>query len=372
MNSAESQIGRHVVLQPRRYHPAKTLLVAGTVLLAIALWTARHRAQDRPRDALSFQGETMATVYHVTVVDPPTDLSEASIRRLIETPLRRVNDALSPYLPHSEITRFNEWPADQPFEVSPLMKRMVSASLFYHELTGGAFDPTVGPLVALWGFGAPGRHRKPPTRTEISRALESTGAGFLAWREDGALIKRTAGLQLDFSAIAKGYAVDGIVDLLRERGVTDLMVEVGGEVRTVGRNARGTPWRIGIEAPLPDAEPGSRLHGILHLEDGAVATSGDYRNYYVDEEGAVVAHILDPRTGLPVRRSRTGVTVYAPACMQADALATALYVMGPGDGLPLIETIEGVEALFIENRPTGAVEITSSGFRDATGYERRP
>ncbi len=238
-----------------------------------------------------------------------------------------VDTAMSTYQDDSELSRFNRH-GTEPFEVSDSMIEVVSEAQRIAELSSGAFDITVGPLVDAWGFG-PDPGGDPPDADTIAVLLADNGFRRLdVDPEQRTLQKENAAIRCDLSAIAKGYAVDRVALGLTDLGLVDFMVEIGGEVRAVGRNAVGEAWRIGIERP----EAGSRgMWSAVALADAAMATSGDYRNYY-EKDGVRISHTIDPRTGRPVTHRLASVRVIHPSCMTADALATAISVLGPEEG----------------------------------------
>ena len=219
--------------------------------------------------------------------------------------------------------------------------------------TGGAFDPTVGPLVRLWNFG-PGRHAmdQTPSDEAIDAALAKVGYQKIETRLSPAAIKKAdPQMELDLSGIAKGYAVDRVAELLNRLNVENYMVEVGGEVRTHGVNPDGQPWRIAIEKP--DAE-GRSIQQVIELADEAMATSGDYRNYF-EVDGVRYSHLLDPTTGRPIRHRLASVSVRTPTCMEADALATGMIVLGPEKAEELAAK-EGLDVTLLVREGTGFTE----------------
>jgi thiamine biosynthesis lipoprotein len=231
-------------------------------------------------------------------------------------------------------------------------------------LTGGALDITVGPLVEAWGFG-PTPTGPPPSEAQLAALRERVGWDRIELDEGASTLTKTVdGLRADLSAVAKGYAVDRVAEALLGLGETRLMVEVGGEVRTAGRNARSEPWRIGIERPV--AGPGRGMQRLVPLSDLSIATSGGYRNYR-DVDGQRLIHILDPRLGRPVSHALASVSVVAPSCTRADGLATALLVLGPEEGLALAER-EGIAALLLVADGSGGFqEVATSTFAARTG-----
>lgn len=304
-----------------------------------------------PPDLVEIEGPTMGTSYAVKLVPPDGSLDSDLLRRRIEDLLRAINASMSTYLADSELSRLNDFPAGEPYTVSRELMSVLSLSEDLVERTGGAFDPTVGPVVDLWGFG-PRTIQKRPDEQQVQEALNQVGWRAFVRLDPSAstVLKTSAGARIDLSAVAKGYAVDEILAVLRESGVEHALVEVGGELRAMGSRNPGSEgsWRVGIESPRPSPS-GPRSHRILPLADSAIATSGDYRNYY-EADGVRYSHTIDPGTGRPVTHRGASVTVVARDCATADALATALLVMGPDDGFNWAES-NGVAALFLSYAP---------------------
>ncbi len=313
----------------------------------------------------------MGTTWSVRIADGKVREADLpALRTAVEGALADVERQMSVYDPSSEISRLNKGPADVPIDISDGFAKVLRFALELAERSGGAFDPTVGPLVELWGFGPRSGPRRVPSEEEISAAREAVGFDRIAWQGSRRILKRHAGVRLDLNAVAKGYGVDQAVAALEGKGLRNFFVEVGGEIAVRGRRPGGGPWRIGVDRPSPDAVPGAELQRVLHMDGAAVATSGDYRNYFRDENtGETWAHIFDPRDGRPIRGMAGSVTVIADTCMIADGLATALYVMGPDEGLPwLAQSYPEAEALFILRGPAGAlVERASEGFDKRAG-----
>lgn len=310
-----------------------------------------------------FSGETMGTTYHVTIANPST--SAARWQPAIDTLLERVNDLMSTYRVESELSRVNHGPAGEWIPVSPELHRVLRAAAEVSEWTGGAFDATVGPLVNLWGFGPVDRGVRLPTAGEIAAARERTGPGLLALRDEPPAVRKgRADVYVDLSAIAKGFGVDEVAALLDGRGARNYLVEIGGEVRVRGVNARGGPWRVAVERP----DAGVRgFSGVLALTDRAVATSGDYRNYF-ERDGRRYSHAIDPRTGEPVDHDLALVTVVDTSTMMADGWATGLLVLGPEEGYRLAERF-GLAALFVRRTDSGLVAHATPTFTPYLGGE---
>jgi thiamine biosynthesis lipoprotein len=328
-------------------------------ILALAALLAGCGSPETPRE-LHLDGEALGTVWSVDLVVPQAPAAEkvAEIRERIVSTLDRVDRGMSTWREDAELARFNRQTGLESFRFSAEPRRVIAAALELARETGGAFDPTVAPLVALWGFGAQAA-TAPPTVAELEQVLGRVGWQHLEWKEGGRLARRVAGVQLDLSAIAKGYAVDAVVAELAAERPIGALVEVGGEVRALGAKPGGAPWRVGIDDP--DA-PGSRLAAVVLLTGGALATSGDYRQARVIR-GRRLTHVVDPRSGRPVERKVASASVTAPTCMEADAVATALMVLGPEEGLAWVEDRPWLEAmLMLREGEEALVRRASSGW----------
>jgi thiamine biosynthesis lipoprotein len=286
----------------------------------------------------------MGTTFEVKVVAPllPKQRQEA-VRQAIRAQLQDVDGKMSTYRDASEISRLNRSRASTPHPLSRETFTVLEAAQRISRATGGAFDITVGPLVNAWGFGPAPHTASLPTDAEIEQLqLRSGWAKIELNPRDSTILKREPALYLDLSAIAKGYAVDRVSEVLAEMNLTRHMVELGGEVRTSGRNVGGNAWRIAIEKPVSG---GRALQRILPLENLALATSGDYRNFRLAEDERL-SHTIDPRTGRPVWHQLTSVSVVDASCMRADGYATALMVLGEEEGYRLAAE-QDLAALFL-------------------------
>jgi len=300
----------------------------------------------------------MGTYYRVTVASMPSTVSEDELKTTIATRLERVNSLLSTYIPDSEISRFNRSHDIGWFPVSVETATVVTEALKIFKLSDGAFDITVGPLVDLWGFGSSKKKKEIPSRMSIESALKLTGSEHLHVRlTPPALKKDISELQIDLSAIAKGYAVDSIVEALTALGITDCLVDIGGEISAVGQKSDSSPWKIAIESPIANEQG---IQKVMTLSDMAIATSGDYRNYF-EVDGKRYSHEIDPRTGQSIQHSLVSVSVLSKSCMRADALATALIVLGPKKGQQL-ENSENLDAYYIIKKGIIFHELETYGF----------
>ena len=253
--------------------------------------------------------------------------------------LAEVEQRMSTYQAESELSRFNRAPVGQPVAVSAPLYAVTAAALRLAEETGGALDPTVAPLVALWGFGA-NASTTLPTASAIEAARAEVGYRRLALGRSPATFTKEGPLTLDLSSVAKGYAVDQVAETLAAAGCASYLVELGGELRVAGGRPDGRPWRIGVESPS-----GGEPAAVLAVDEGAIATAGDYRQVR-EIAGRRVSHVIDPRSGHPVAHGLASVTVVAPTALAADGYATALLVLGPEAGMRLAERLR-LAVLFV-------------------------
>ena len=293
----------------------------------------------------ALHGETMGTTWSVRCV---ASGDTGRLRAEIERRLDRVNAEMSSWRADSALTRFNHLPAGGTLPLPAGFRRVLDCALATAEATGGAFDPTVGPLVDLWGFGAvPTIHEGPPPDGAIAAALARIGWRRLAMEAAPGGLRQPGGVALDLSGIAKGYAVDLVAEGLEAAGLASYLVEIGGELRGRGVKPDGAPWWVALERPTQDEAPGY----VAALHDLAIATSGDYRRNFV-HGGVTYGHTIDPRSGWPIAPDIAAVTVLHRRCMQADALATALSVLGLPAGLDHAQR-HGIAALIVARDAAG-------------------
>ncbi len=330
-----------------------------------ALWLLASCQQ--PQQIHLISGETMGTTWSVKLVDLPSGATLTSVREDIELLLETINRQMSTYRPDSDISRFNQAEAGSWHALPADFWRVIRYSLQLAEDTGGAFDPTVGPLVNLWGFGPDPKRNEPPAAAELAAIQARVGYQRLSWREADQVLLQPGDAYVDLSAVAKGYAVDKVADLLLGIGVENLLVEIGGELRAHGVKPAGQSWKVAIEKPLPGVR---EVAHIVAMNDMAIATSGDYRNYFQAGERRY-SHIIDPRTGHPVSHHVVSVSVLHPRCAEADALATALTVMGVEEGMVWAEARQ-LAVLFMVQSGSTVEEHVSSAFRRLTAAEARP
>jgi FAD:protein FMN transferase len=314
------------------------------LLFAIVVLIIMRYVQSNRLQQVAFSGRTMGTTYNIKY----RAKGAPNYQQEVDSVLALVNESLSTYIPGSEISRFNR-ESEVTFKL-PYFYPVLEKSREIYQKTSGAFDPTVGPLVNAWGFG-PSDDRVPDS-AKVDSLLNVIGFEHIQFNEQK-VWKDKAGVQLDMSAIAKGYGVDVVAVFLQSKGIEHLMVEIGGEVVCRGESKEDQAWRIGIDDPLAE-ETGNRMKAVVTLKDRALATSGNYRNYYV-KDGVKYAHTISPFTGYPVQHSLLSASVFAPDCQTADAFATAFMVMGLEKAKAILEKEEGLDALLVYSDKEGNV-----------------
>ena len=325
-----------------------------------------------PSSLLAACGDQQATEYHLSGSTMGTSFSVAVVTELafdrqhlqaqIVATLENIEQRMSTYRGNSELSQFNQSSSTDWTPVSRELCEAVDDAIEIGHLTDGAFDITVGPLVNLWGFGPDDSRNEPPSAEAIDAAMLATGREYLhADCEVPAIRKDRAKLYIDLSAYAKGLAADEIAALLENEDIANYLVEIGGDLRARGHNASNAKWRIAIERP---DQSGNTVEKIIHVHDLSVATSGDYRNFF-EFEGRRYSHTIDPRTGWSVTHNLASVTVLGESAAFADAMATAIMVLGPEAGLALAEREDIAADLLL--RDGGAItEHMSSKFKSLT------
>ncbi len=303
----------------------------------------------------------MGTTYHIKVVASYFKQT-GHLKKEIEQRLREINQSMSTYIPDSEISRFNNALQDDlPICISNDFYKVLTVSATLYQMTQGAWDGTVRPLIALWGFASNKKTEHIPTQQEINTILQNIGFDKLIIKDNQCLLKKNPQLALDLGSIAKGFGTDQIAAMLRKQGFDNFLVEIGGEVYASGVRHDGQKWRIGVNTPLKEAVY-NQVYKMVTLKNKALATSGDYRNFF-EKGGRRYSHVLDPRTGYPVQNGVISVSVMANDCTFADGLATALMVMGPSDGLALVKRLNDVECLIVTQSEDGGLNnYYSAGF----------
>ena len=324
------------------------------ILAGLSAWSYFAPSVSGPPRPTVLSGPTMGTTYTVKVAGRLSPEARQKAADAVRAALDDVNAKMSTYIPTSEVSRFAAVPAHEPFSVSHDTAAVLKKALDLSAASGGAFDVTVRPLVDAWGFGPDGRPERRPGAEETSALLSRVGYGKLRLDVPARQITKTAeGVSVDLSAIAKGYAVDRVAMALEALGHVNYLVEVGGEMRGRGERAPGATWRVGIERPVTGG--GREVIRVIELSRHGLATSGNYRNYYVDN-GVRYAHTIDPKTGRPVRHRLQSVSVVHPEAAIADGWATALMVLGETRAIEIAEANQ-LAALFVVSGPNGTLNV---------------
>lgn len=353
----------------------KTLRAMAIAFVLLAAFTIHRFYFATPPgpavDELVLSGETMGTTWEVRIAGQGLDDAlRARAQDVIEKHLAEIDLWFSTWRPDSEVSRFNAYRGSEPFDVSSPTAELIAFSIELCKWSGGAFDITIAPLVARWGFGHGAQVGAPPSEAEIEDYLDHTGAEIIHVgrgnpTRGGFLLKADPEVEIDLSAIAPGYAADHVAGGLYELGREDFLVEIGGELYAAGHRPDGKPWRVAIEEPVEDVR---KIHQIVELSDQGLATSGDYRAFYV-EDGQRISHTIDPRTGRPIANGMASATVIAPTATQADGFATALMVLGPEQGLALAEQWKLGAMTLLRTADGGFVEERNSLYPEPIGPE---
>ncbi|RAI94995.1 FAD:protein FMN transferase [Algoriphagus yeomjeoni] len=342
-----------------RPNARKNIIYSIVLLVAIMLvysWRNRDKTETELTETtvavagkITLSGNTMGTTYNVTYLDEESRDLQASIDSLLIV----FNQSLSTYIPDSELSQFNL--GDTLDFNLPYLLPVLEASQKVYENTNGAFDPTVGPLVNIWGFGPSGPELK--DSVDIKNLLTTVGFSKIEFDQEQ-LRKKVPGIYLDFSAIAKGYGSDVVAEFLKNKGVSNYLVEIGGELVANGTNEKGELWKVGVNRPEESANA-SDLISIIALQDRGMATSGNYRNFYV-RDSVKISHTINPATGYPVNHTLLSATVLAKDCMTADAYATAMMVMGVDRAIQLDSTLNQIEVFLIYDDGKGGFKTYAS------------
>ena len=310
----------------------------------------------------SYSGPTMGTSFSIKASQLPEGVKTYRLESLIKDRLTEVNQHMSTYIKDSELSLINSSKSTGSQFISPDLYKVISTAQEVSRLSGGAFDITVGPLVNLWGFGIDKMSYQAPEAEDIKQALGNIGYDKLVLTGRLKTLSKTLpGISIDLSSLAKGYAVDEVANILNQQGVTNYMVEIGGELHLKGKNLQGENWRIAVEKPTAENR---ELQRVLSLTDIAMATSGDYRNFF-EQDGQRFSHTIDPRTGYPITHKLASVTVLSDTTMKADAWATALMVLGPEEGYKISEQ-QKLAVFFIIKTDQGFVQRESPLFSEYT------
>lgn len=342
---------------------ARRAFVVPAVLVLLALMVSPGAGA---KDVRRFEGDTMGTTWSVNAV-LPDGADDRAIEAGIQAEVDRVVAQMSTYEHDSDLSRFNRAPAGTWQTLPPEFYGVLRYALGLAKDSGGAYDPTVGPLVNLWGFGPDKRPREAPTAAEIAAARGRVGWDRIRLDDAGHRAWQPGGVYVDLSSVAKGFGVDQVARFLDASGVAAYLVEVGGELRAHGRKPDGTPWHVGIERPGAASgalDSPDEVERIVSLTDRAIATSGDYRHYF-ETGGKFYSHHIDPRTGFPVAHRIASVSIIADDCMHADSLGTTMTVLGPDEGMAYARRHD-IAVLFILYGEDGKfIERMSPGFSKA-------
>jgi thiamine biosynthesis lipoprotein len=318
-------------------------------------------SSDLSKQEVLLQGRTMGTTYNIKVVIDNNLADTEQVHTGIDALLVQLNQEMSTYIVDSELSRFNTSISLTPVAISVGLQRVIKEAIRLGQLSEGNLDITVGPLVNLWGFGPEYRPNTIPTAEALLLARQQIGLSKLVLNGNK-LSKKTPSLYVDLSTIAKGYGVDIVAEYLEEKGINNYLIEIGGEMRLKGFKHTGELWHVAIEKPIQDASGEHRsVYQVIIPKNNAVATSGDYRNYYQAKDGQRFSHIIDPATGKPINHKLVSVTVIHPSSMTADGLSTAMMVMGEVKAIDFAEK-NGIAAYIIAKTENGFVEQSTVKF----------
>ena len=331
---------------------SKTQLLLGFLFLYVGC--------DHKNKVNTITGETMGTTYSIKIVSQNKLIENSEIKISVDSVLAIINMQMSTWIPDSEISQFNSRKLIGPFSVSESFFNVVKVALEISDITDQYFDVTVFDLMMLWGFG-PNPKLGFPSDEDIQKVLKYSGSKNIS-AKNGLLIKNNPSTKLDLNSIAKGYAVDEVFHFLRSKGYRNLFIEIGGEVRCLGRNRVNKVWSLGVENPIIRDVEDKKLAFIIYIDDGSIATSGNYRSY-IKSNNKIIGHTLNPITGYPVKTNVKSVTVKANSCMLADGWATALMAMNYKLGLEMVLENPEIEAAWILAEEDGEIKIAcSDGF----------
>ena len=312
--------------------------------------------QDKDIQPFNLKGRTMGTYYSVKVLSA-NQIDQKKLIKEIDAKLRSFNLVFSTYKKDSELSKLNRLAKNVEIKISDDLAHVLRRSKSIYQKSHQAFDITVGPLVNSWGFGPDGKRKKPSLKL-IKKLKKQIGSNLFTISDDGIFMKEIDGLYLDLSAIAKGFGVDVIYELLNDKKLESFLVEIGGEVRSKGHKVGNAPWVVGIEKPT--LQLGSSIHKAVPISNKAMATSGSYRNF-VKYGDAVFSHTIDPITGQPVKHKLVSVSVILDNCADSDAWATAFMALGPEKGAKIAEELN-IPVLFLLKTKDGFEEKLSKKF----------
>lgn len=326
------------------------------VTILVTMISGCYPSAPSGKTQLVLQGRTMGTTYNITIVADTNGFDKLSLQKKIDQKLVDINQAMSTYIPDSELSLFNQHKSLDSVEISSELAVVMEEAIRIGSITDGKLDVTAGKIINLWGFGPDKKPNVTPSEQEIELAKSQSGITNLVL-DGNSLSKKVPELYVDLSTIAKGYGVDVVAALLEENGINDYIVEVGGEMRLKGFKHTGELWHVAIEKPVTNERS---VHQIIVPQDNALATSGDYRNYF-EVDGQRYSHIIDPATAKPINHRLVSVTVIHPSSMTADALSTAMMVMGEKRALAFAKEND-LAAYIIAKTDNGFVEESTVKF----------
>ncbi|OOF71289.1 FAD:protein FMN transferase [Rodentibacter caecimuris] len=324
-------------------------------------------ACEQSIEMISLTGRTMGTSYHIKYIDDgKISQNPEQTHQQIQSLLKKINAQMSTYQKDSEISRFNQnREIDTPIPISSEFATVLEEAIRLNQLTEGALDITIGPIVNLWGFGPEKRAETQPTEEQLLERKAWIGLDKITLdknKNSATLTKHIPQVYIDLSSIAKGFGVDQVAELLENLNIKNYMVEIGGEIRAKGNNIEGSPWRIAIEKPIDGGQ--RAVENVIKLENLAMATSGNYRIYF-EENGKRFSHEINPKTGYPIEHHLASITVLAPSSMTADGLSTGLFVLGEEKALDIAEKYNIPVYLIIKDK-AGFIVKMSSAFKQLT------
>jgi thiamine biosynthesis lipoprotein len=315
--------------------------------------------EERAQLPISISGQTMGTTYNITVVDNPLNLSKETLKKRVGKTLADINDKMSNWYDQSEISLVNNNTGGEPIDLSHELFDVINIAKDINIKSNGAFDVTSAPLINLWGFGPNKTEKKIPTEMEVNKALELVGQVQLLELIPGLgqLKKATPKVSINLSALAKGYGIDMVASTLEEQKIRNFLVEIGGDLITSGTNKDGKAWKIGIETPKIEEQI---VQSVIKIKNQAMATSGDYKNFF-ERNGIKYSHIINPKTGYPIRHKTLAVTVLAETAVLADGWATAMLVLGSNEGMIIADKL-GIPVFFISSDAKTFITEVSEAF----------
>jgi len=301
--------------------------------------------QDHQKQKMVVEGYAQGTTYNIVYISK----DGIDYQRAIDSTLIEIDNSLSTYQKRSIISKFNQ--TDSTLEVDKMFTDVYNISKKVFKISKGAFDPTIAPIVNAWGFGFENLHSTDSTTIDSLKMFVDFSKISM---DETMVVKEVPGMMLDFNAVAQGYSVDVLAELLEARGINNYLVEVGGELRAKGLNLEDTLWRIGIDKPMAGLE-NRELEAIVNLDNKALATSGNYRKFY-EKGGMKFSHTINPKTGYPVEHNLLSATVIADDCGEADAFATVFMVVGLQETKKLLSENKNLEALLIYSDEDGGLQ----------------